>query len=126
MVLVARLLALLACLPLFVPTGVCLCSAGESAICPVSNCCDDCCDEPQESPAPSNDDHQRGCPDGQAFDAVNGFSSQTALHLDLAPLTVAELREPADDSVRFIRCRIDIGDSSPNRPLYLAHCALIL
>jgi hypothetical protein len=127
LVLVARFLALLACLPLFVPTGVCLCGVGESAACPVSSCCDDdCCDESQESPPAPNDDHQRGCPDGQAIDAVNGFGSQTALHVDLAPLTVAEFRKTSDDSVRFIRWRVEIGDSSSNRPLYLAHCALIL
>jgi hypothetical protein len=138
---------ILACGPLLLPTGVCVCHAAErggrpqaSAVDTPTNppavrksrCCSKCVTAPvderptavaPEAPRPA-DDHLPGCPASPAADSLKWVDPTpqlaAVLALPVAPLLTAEpLPTPVQPSPVSVR-----WPSSP--PLYLMHCALVI
>jgi hypothetical protein len=127
---VVRLLALLAGLPLLLPTGVCICNVGPDCCAPVSvvaaeshDCCDDC-QEPADPKPDSKDDHVPSCP-AEQLDGSQWTKPSPTPGVDAVPSAVATLETP----IAFVRSSAvfdDDSDPTGSLPRYLSYCAFLL
>jgi hypothetical protein len=138
---------LVACGPLLLPTGVCVCHAAERGggpqaliVDPPSNppavrknrCCSKCVTATvdtrpvavaPESPRPARD-HLPGCPASPTADSLKWVDPTPHLTVVLAlPVVTLLTAEPAPSTVR----PAPVPARRPSAPpLYLSHCALVI
>jgi hypothetical protein len=130
----ARILALVACLPLLLPTGVCLCDAGlngctETAVVGIvesHDCCNDCRDSDESSPfrpAPG-EDHSPNCP-ASKHEVSPWTKTISSLTIEFVPTVVLPIAAPIDagSSATTTHVSNSFWPSAP--PRYLSHCALL-
>ncbi|QEL20372.1 hypothetical protein PX52LOC_07465 [Limnoglobus roseus] len=112
--LLVRVLLLVACGPLLVPAGFCVCHADEPH--PVG-----------ESQLPdSHDDHQPDCPASAQVDAYQPSLSVQSSLIDPG-LTPESLVFATLDVLKVVRPRLVPSDCHvPSPPLYVSHCALVI
>lgn len=136
----ARLLMLVACVPLLQPTGFCACKLGgaaptpprqnTAATPPKAGCCShrhapECDDDSAPRPAPADDRHLPGCP---ASVGVDHFKwAEPTEPVAAAPLPVespAPYCLPVTTPAPARPVTSANWPSSP--PIYLAHCTLVV
>jgi hypothetical protein len=145
----SRILLLLACLPLFVPPGVCVCGASEAVASlvrtepdaaeavPAGDSCDCCNPAAREliSPEPQptrphqhhHDDHAPGCPasggaGGSKWVEPSGSASCGLFAAPPTPGLCVTLQAELPQAQR-LAARASTPCVGP--PLYLSHCALL-
>lgn len=149
----ARVLMLVACVPLLQPTGFCICKAGwpsrtasPSAVVvdgsPVAQANTLCCTKgrcaepvnkpfpsrerpPSPRPAPTDDQHMPGCPASTTADASKWVEPTQTPTNALPPLpVVAYLHVKVAATVSLLVPTFTNWPASP--PLYLSHCSLVI
>ena len=133
-----RVLMLLACGPLLLPSGYCICTIGIATATPLESHPTLCCSHhdhtspdhdnagSDSAPMPDDDEHAPGCP------AITGEVSclpPAESNIDVTVLAVVPAASNHSDR-SLISLRLDPPPSEPFRlsspPLYLAHCSLVI
>jgi hypothetical protein len=128
----AKLLTLVACLPLLLPTGVCLCDAGldrctlTAVAADSHDCCNDCEDSDENTPAqpaPCNE-HSPTCP-AATPEVSHWTKTVSSLTIDVAPTVVSQIAVPIDagSSATTRHVNASFWPSAP--PRYVTHCSLL-
>lgn len=152
MSILARVLMLVACVPLLLPPGICVCKAGqpvrtsspleqvEARTNPAPAAAKPgCCSQPRctaesrssslppgdQSPAPPDDSHMPGCPASPSAEAAKWVEPTQSFTTVLPPLDVVAIRP-----VQVVASAAPLISTSTNwpssPPLYLSHCSLVI
>ncbi len=137
-----RVLILVACVPLFLPPGVCLCAVGEAAVASLAETTGDgtpdheshdCCSHqhgpflPSQQPTPhrQHDDHHPACPAADTV-GLTRWTDQAGNAAFALPLAAAHefvfLRLPTEHR----RPHFPAPTRAAAHPLYLSHCSLVI
>jgi hypothetical protein len=127
----AKLLTLVACLPLLLPTGVCLCDAGlercaKTAAADSHDCCSDCQDSDDDTPvqpAPCNE-HLPACP-AATPEVSHWIKTVSWLTFDVVPTVVSQIAVPIDAGSSATTAHVSAAFWPSAPPRYVAHCSLL-
>lgn len=130
----ARISMLLACLPLLLPTGVCLCDASSDGCAQtvVVDAADshDCCSNCHQSTTPSPncptpcDDHLPTCPAAK-LEVSHWTKPTVSLSFDFLPTIVSQIAEPIEAATVSATSHVSVSFWPSAPPRYLSNCSLL-
>lgn len=156
MAILARVLMLVACLPLLQPTGFCVCKAGwpgrtssahentSRAFTSQASVKSGCCSKRQSSddlacastslpeptpypcPSPSDDDHLPGCPASVGVDRFKWVEPAPSFAQTLPPLDVGAFLPLVVVLPVAVHPNPPAANWPSSPPIYLSHCALVI
>lgn len=156
MSILARILMLVACVPLLQPPGFCVCKAGgpvrtsssqavagqsNTNLAPLKN---GCCTQrniqiaakpdlsehtepaPQPCPAPADDNHMPGCPASPGVDRFKWVEPAQSVAQTLPPLEAGTFLHFEVVTPVTARSRPPAANWPSSPPIYLSHCSLVI